>query len=64
MTRTKQVYISITDAAVILGVSRKTVWRYIEKEHLSAGTLPGGAIRLSRAQVLGCIKPLARDIKP
>lgn len=64
MTRTKQVYIGVTDAAVILGVSSKTIWRYINLGHLSAGTLPGGAVRLSRAQVLGCIKPLPRDIQP
>lgn len=64
MTRTKQVYIGVTDAAVILGVSTKTIWRYIDKGHLGAGTLPGGAVRLSRAQVLGCIKPLAREVKP
>lgn len=64
MTRTKNVYIGVTDAAVILGVSTKTVWRYINQGYLGAGTLPGGAVRLSRAQVMGCITPLDRNTTP
>lgn len=63
MTRAKQIYIGVTDAAIMLGVSSKTVWRYIDQGHLEAGTLPGGAVRLSRLQVLGCIKPLPRKAK-
>lgn len=58
--RVRAVYVSITDAAVILGVSERTVKRYINAGHLDAGTLPSGITRLSRAQVLGLVKPSTR----
>lgn len=50
-------YYSVTDAAVVLGVSERTIHRYMEAGHLDAGTLPGGAVRLPRVQVLGLVRP-------
>lgn len=61
MRNTDQRYVSIGDAADILRVSSKTVRRYIKAGYLEAGTLPGGSIRLSRSQVLNCIKPLPKE---
>ena len=58
--RTKQVFVSLPDAATILAVSTRTVKRYVAAGYLDAGTLPGGALRLSRAQVIGCVKPLPK----
>ena len=58
--RNKTVYIGVQEAATILSVSPRTITRYIDAGHLDAGTLPGGALRLSRVQVLRCVKPLPR----
>ena len=60
--RTKSTNLSLQEAATILSVDPRTVRRYIGAGYLEAGTLPGGAIRLSRVQVLGCIKPLPRKV--
>lgn len=64
MRTTKAVYIGVTEAANILSVSPRTISRYIDAGHLDAGTLPGGALRLSRVQVLRCVKPLEKKAKP
>lgn len=62
--RNKSVYISLQDAADMLSVSPRTITRYVAAGYLEAGTLPGGAIRLSRLQVLGCVKPLPKKGNP
>ena len=64
MRTNKDVYIGVREAADTLSVSTRTISRYIEAGYLDAGTLPGGAVRLSRAQVLGCVKPLPRKETP
>lgn len=58
--RNKQVYVSLPRAATMLDLSVRTVRRYIDAGYLDAGTLPGGDLRLYRAQVLGCVKPLPK----
>lgn len=55
-------YASLGEAANILRVSTKTIRRYIKAGYLEAGTLPGGSIRISRSQVLGCIKPIPKEV--
>lgn len=50
----------VAEAAMELAVSQRTIKRYIAAGYLDAGTLPGGAVRLARDQVLGCVKPLPR----
>lgn len=55
-------FISVNDAAALLSVDPRTIKRYINAGHLDAGTLPGGDLRLSRAQVIGCIRPLVRKV--
>lgn len=59
--RTKNVYMSTSDAAVMVGVSVRTIKRYIQAGHLDAGTLPGGHVRVSRVQVLRLVKPTELD---
>jgi predicted site-specific integrase-resolvase len=58
--RNKGMYMGVPEAALELAVSQRTIKRYIDAGYLDAGTLPGGALRLTRAQVLGCVKPLPR----
>jgi hypothetical protein len=58
--RSKNIFVSLDNAASILDESTRTVKRYVAAGYLDAGTLPGGAMRLSRAQVLGCVKPLPK----
>lgn len=53
-------WIAVTTAAELLGVAPRTIERYIAAGYLDAGTLPGGGVRLSRAQVVGCVKPRPR----
>lgn len=62
--RQRTTYVSVARAAEILDVSERTVKRYVSAGYLDAGTLPGGALRLSRVQVLGCIKPLPKRNTP
>jgi len=54
--RVRPVFVSITNAATLLGVSPRTVKRYITDGHLDAGELPHGQVRLSRAQVIGLVR--------
>lgn len=40
----------------VLGVSRRTVYRYVELGHLPKRVLPGNRIRFARADVLALLK--------
>jgi len=57
-------YVDVQSAAALLAVSTRTITRYIAAGYLDAGTLPGGSIRLSHAQVLACVKPLPKKAQP
>lgn len=57
-------YMGVPEAALELAVSQRTIKRYISAGYLDAGTLPGGAIRLTRAQVLRCVTPLPKKETP
>ncbi|AYN57568.1 DNA binding protein [Arthrobacter phage Corgi] len=59
--RARPVFVSITDAANILGVSARTVKRYVADGHLDAGELPHGQVRLARAQVIGLVRTTPRN---
>ncbi|AYN55959.1 DNA binding protein [Arthrobacter phage Noely] len=59
--RARPVYVSIADAANILGVSPRTVKRYVNDGHLDAGELPHGQVRLSRVQVIGLVRQTPRN---
>ncbi len=49
---------------MMLSVDPRTITRYIDAGYLDAGTLPGGDLRLSRIQVLGCVKPRTKKVNP
>lgn len=49
-------WLSVTDAAAVLSVSRRTVYRYIELGHLPKRYLPGNRLRLARADVLALLR--------
>lgn len=57
MTRlSRPMFIGVTEAALLLSVSPRTVKRYIQDGHLDAGELPHGQVRISRAQVIGLVR--------
>lgn len=49
-------WLSVTDTAALLKISRRTVYRYIELGYLPKRYLPGNRLRLSRADVLALLK--------
>lgn len=61
--KARPVFVSIADAANILGVSPRTVSRYVTDGHLDAGELPHGQARLVRSQVIGLVRMTPRNPK-
>jgi len=49
-------WLSVTSAAELLSVSRRTIYRYIELGHLEKRILPGNRVRLARADVLALLR--------
>jgi len=49
-------WLSVTSAAALLSVSRRTIYRYIEAGYLQKRTLPGNRVRLARGEVLALLK--------
>jgi excisionase family DNA binding protein len=49
-------WLSVTAAAQLLNISRRTIYRYIELGHLPKRQLPGNRVRLARADVLALLK--------
>jgi excisionase family DNA binding protein len=54
-------WLSVTAAAGLLAVSRRTIYRYIELGHLPKRQLPGNRVRLARADVLALLKESERS---
>ncbi len=49
-------WLSVTEAAALIGVSRRTIYRYIGLGHVPKRALPGNRVRLARAEVLALLK--------
>jgi excisionase family DNA binding protein len=49
-------WLAVADVVELLGISRRTVYRYVELGHLPKRSLPGRGIRFARADVLALLK--------
>jgi excisionase family DNA binding protein len=49
------------DAARLLGYDLRTVYRYVGRGQLRAWKLPGGRVRVSRADVLALLAPVRAE---
>lgn len=56
-TAAERDYISVSEAALLAGVDRATVWKWIKAETLAAFRLPSGRTRVRRRDI---VKPKGR----
>lgn len=54
---TEREYYTVSEAAEVLGVSRTTIWRWIESGRLPAYRVGGKTIRIRRADLPSLLKP-------
>lgn len=55
MTTSTEPYVSVREAAEILGMTKCTVYRWIKRGWLLAHTLPNGEFRISRTELQNAI---------